>query len=633
METEMKDHDHGHVPPAEFLDNYLGQRPVADRFDFSQKDKAAFRKVAEALVQVDEVNNGKAEEWVSETDMYDKMVDAMQPFCPTLEAVNTGSLGDKNIPAHHVDEMKPDISLFKQGTVIGGGTDARLIETFLELKTEDVSKDGLDDNDKPFVKSTQSATATEAQMDTYAGSVMSSQFRTHLFSVWISNKHARLIRWDRGGAIVSQKFDYAEEPHLADFLWRFSFADAEARGHDPCIKLANDQDPNVERAKSLLNLKADAKMWKFSVFDEETETTKNYYGGKLGFESSISLVGRCTRGLVVVDEAGNLVYLKDTWRSVLGDQEKEGMVYRALKDAGVKGIPDVLAHGDAPGRWQETVTHKESNGTAPLRVHRHYFIVFKQVGRNLWDFKTTLELVKAIRDAVQAHKDALEKAKILHQDISVGNILITDEGGMLIDWDFSKHENDQRPRAPVRTGTWQFMSAKLLYKPPGTVEHERVDDLESFFHVLCWITLIYGPHELDVEDVEEMLASIYNYCWKREGGKSKGGDGKVALFALRKMAKNAQLEDGALKDLIVELEDALAVRYKPGPDKDQLEDFEETKANPLYAQLVATHPVQRYIDSMENLKQSDWMLALFDAAIAQPDKLTHEPRHRGINTT
>uniref|UniRef100_A0A0W0GAK3 Fungal-type protein kinase domain-containing protein n=1 Tax=Moniliophthora roreri TaxID=221103 RepID=A0A0W0GAK3_MONRR len=219
--------------------------------------------------------------------------------------------------------------------------------------------------------------------------------------------------------------------------------------------------------------------------------------------------------------------------------EQEGKIYSALKAAGVKGIPDVLAHGDAPGRWQETVTHEEPNGTASLRVHRHYFIVFKQVGRNLWHFKTTLELVKAIRDAVQAHKDALEKAKILHRDISAGNILITDEGGMLIDWDFSKHGDIQRPRAPVRTGTWQFMSAKLLSKPPGTVEHERVDDLESFFHVLCWITLIYGPHGLADDRVKLMLEAVYNCWWKCAGDIPEGGRGKKAMFADREMAMEA----------------------------------------------------------------------------------------------
>jgi RIO-like serine/threonine protein kinase len=42
-----------------------------------------------------------------------------------------------------------------------------------------------------------------------------------------------------------------------------------------------------------------------------------------------------------------------------------------------------------------------------------------------------------------AHKEALEKAGILHRDISVGNILITVDGrGLLIDWDLCKRVKD-----------------------------------------------------------------------------------------------------------------------------------------------------------------------------------------------
>ena len=37
-----------------------------------------------------------------------------------------------------------------------------------------------------------------------------------------------------------------------------------------------------------------------------------------------------------------------------------------------------------------------------------------------------------------AHTEAIENAKILHRDISVGNIIISDRGGLLIDWDLAK---------------------------------------------------------------------------------------------------------------------------------------------------------------------------------------------------
>jgi serine/threonine protein kinase len=44
-----------------------------------------------------------------------------------------------------------------------------------------------------------------------------------------------------------------------------------------------------------------------------------------------------------------------------------------------------------------------------------------------------------------AHTAAYNKARILHRDVSAGNILITDKGsGILIDWDLSKKVKEDR---------------------------------------------------------------------------------------------------------------------------------------------------------------------------------------------
>jgi len=106
-----------------------------------------------------------------------------------------------------------------------------------------------------------------------------------------------------------------------------------------------------------------------------------------------------------------------------------------------------------------------------ITPHRYYRIVLGVVGRRLEEFDRTWEAVNAMHAALKgqmtvflavslhnsltyiiAHEKAHE-AGILHQDISLGNILIVSsgeladrddqfkpeiEGGMLIDWDLSK---------------------------------------------------------------------------------------------------------------------------------------------------------------------------------------------------
>ncbi|KAJ7939405.1 hypothetical protein B0H13DRAFT_2300676 [Mycena leptocephala] len=84
----------------------------------------------------------------------------------------------------------------------------------------------------------------------------------------------------------------------------------------------------------------------------------------------------------------------------------------------------------------------------------------------------------------------MSKARVEHRDVSVGNIiLVVDKGitrGLLIDWELSRYESDGGARAYERTGTRQFMSARLS---SATEPQTRglADDLESFLLVLLWV--------------------------------------------------------------------------------------------------------------------------------------------------
>ncbi|KAL2042020.1 hypothetical protein N7G274_005208 [Stereocaulon virgatum] len=116
-------------------------------------------------------------------------------------------------------------------------------------------------------------------------------------------------------------------------------------------------------------------------------------------------------------------------------------------------------------------------------------LVISPAGRALRDFRSIPELLKALRDAIKAHRSLYTKGKILHRDISENNIIITDREeadgftGMLIDEDLAKEIGSGRSGARHQTGTMEFMAIEVLQGIDHTYRH----DLESFFYVLLWM--------------------------------------------------------------------------------------------------------------------------------------------------
>ena len=86
--------------------------------------------------------------------------------------------------------------------------------------------------------------------------------------------------------------------------------------------------------------------------------------------------------------------------------------------------------------------------------------------------------------------ESLLKFGALHRDISIGNIMLTEneDDGFLIDFDLSiKTSDDHASGAPSKTGTKVFMAIGALRGEP----HSFMHDLESFFWVLFWICIHY----------------------------------------------------------------------------------------------------------------------------------------------
>lgn len=118
-----------------------------------------------------------------------------------------------------------------------------------------------------------------------------------------------------------------------------------------------------------------------------------------------------------------------------------------------------------------------------------------------------------------------EIAKWRHRDISLGNIMIYNGRGFVIDWELAQRPeslNKGNPRVPDQTGTWQFISARRLIDPK--TQHEAMDDMESTFWVLLYLALKYGNHHLDGDKLRGEIDTIFNQVlgWKEvTGGREK----------------------------------------------------------------------------------------------------------------
>ncbi|KAK3177211.1 hypothetical protein OEA41_008540 [Lepraria neglecta] len=186
---------------------------------------------------------------------------------------------------------------------------------------------------------------------------------------------------------------------------------------------------------------------------------------------------------------------------------REGLTFGNIagnkrKPVGSRGSPSKRSrsygqsHNTAKQENEVAYTMEYSQTTSLYTYNKSSFdnrifrcLVISPAGRAIRDFGSILELLKALRDAIKAHRSLYTAGKILHRDISENNIIITDpkeaDGftGILIDQDLAKEIGSGPSGARHQTGTMEFMAIEVL----RLVSHSYRHDLESFFYVLLWI--------------------------------------------------------------------------------------------------------------------------------------------------
>ncbi|KAF1996945.1 serine/threonine-protein kinase Sgk2 [Amniculicola lignicola CBS 123094] len=124
------------------------------------------------------------------------------------------------------------------------------------------------------------------------------------------------------------------------------------------------------------------------------------------------------------------------------------------------------------------------------RVHRR--LVMRDIGKSIYEASSPQAILTGLLGGIKGHESLLE-AKILHRDISIGNVVLNmaEDDGFLIDLDLAiKIDRENASGALSKTGTKVFMAIGALYGE----DHNFMHDLESFFWVLFWVCVHWnGP--------------------------------------------------------------------------------------------------------------------------------------------
>ncbi|KAH9927513.1 uncharacterized protein BXZ73DRAFT_102643 [Epithele typhae] len=307
---------------------------------------------------------------------------------------------------------------------------------------------------------------------------------------------------------------------------------------------------------------------------------KYYLVGRAMFCADDGPIGRGTRGWIALEwHTQRFVFVKDAWHPHYVDVDPEYVMLKKLNDEKVRRVPTLIAaevySGQVtylsafacvtkPAARDATPSSSDSTPCAsdgkPLDMHsphvvnvpsagttasadnppsgstnkaekidgptgirhlQHVRMVVDEVCLPLKAFPTGLDLVRAIYHAIVAHEDAVDKGKLLHRDVSAGNILLLprfehyEDGtsaiiwyGILTDWEMAKSTEATAPRQPLRTGTWPFMS--ILWQKDATRLIGIDDELESFTHVLIFEGAIFLSHNWDVERIRTFIDQYFD---------------------------------------------------------------------------------------------------------------------------
>ncbi|KZT34403.1 hypothetical protein SISSUDRAFT_1052851 [Sistotremastrum suecicum HHB10207 ss-3] len=344
--------------------------------------------------------------------------------------------------------------------------------------------------------------------------------------------------FDRSGGLSSEPYDFHREPHkFIRMILAIATLSPEDLGFDPTI--------SVEII--------DGQRFNVVEFDDGDPTSK-HNGKYVIVKTLMPRPSLCGRGTFVwevykMGDPSNRRAIKDAWRDSkrkLSEGEIFQRIKKLLNGAKLEGVVDCLSFYDlqSPRRQSQSSFDDiqvsvrrgvQGNLGDRFAKRRHCRLLMAEAGTPLGEFKSLKELFGVLIDGVKGHQRLHDNMRILHRDISFGNILMSRKAdphtghrrGFLIDLDFAKFLDDNddentvtHHKSPVEqhispamqrlslnrqintntntidevtqvapiTGTLPFIAIDVLRRG---ARHSHVHDLESFFWLLVWTCTVY----------------------------------------------------------------------------------------------------------------------------------------------
>ncbi|KDR85807.1 hypothetical protein GALMADRAFT_387683, partial [Galerina marginata CBS 339.88] len=225
------------------------------------------------------------------------------------------------------------------------------------------------------------------------------------------------------------------------------------------------------------------------------------------------LVGEGSTCWKVMDEQGRICLARSfATRACKLRQELEWMSYRDTQ--GLPGVGRMVGHYE--GTFLSVVKQPRLVNCPhffyPL-LNKKCYLFLEHYERSILQFNDRMELLCAFRDAIAGHAN-LWRVGIWHRDIRPKNVRIGQPGssvgrrGVLVGLKRAKRigPNPAAFSYPnYLTGDNTFKSISLLTSTVTPIHTDYLDDLESFFYILCYVCSVYQGPQTTVDQISPWI--------------------------------------------------------------------------------------------------------------------------------